>query len=550
MKSAAAVFSATGLMAMGATAMYEPMLEPMPGYEVRTLFTVGETVDGYTPPGVLDGLGAYSLDKDTLRVLGNHELLSFRGYEYEVSDGMGGTFSLPGARISYFDFDKDTAELKASGLAYDTIYDANGDIASDVSFQPEFLSGFSRFCSAVLVEPKSFPGKRGLEDRIYFTGEEDGGFYNPVGGACWALNPEDGTIWHVPDFGRGAWENLTVLDSGRKDTVAVLLSDDSSPYDHDQDGEKENAPLYLYVGEKDPSGDFLARNGLRGGKLYVFVSDTGELTANDFNTSGSIKGTWVEVDNARNEAKASETGSTGYDEFGYPTQSNLWIQAENLGAFGFSRPEDVATNPRFGHQAVLASTGVDTYAENGVDTFGTLYLVNTEFNTLKCWLTIFYDGDADPTRALRSPDNLDWADDGFIYVQEDKAETKTLDGEYLFGGNAVNTNEAGIVRVHPVTGATKRIANIDRSVLIDPTIVDPYAAVDQDAGTVGAWETSGIIDVSSLLGRKGGSVFILDVQAHGLDDQEEFDASSRLSDYDLVEGGQLVALFKQDKKKD
>ena len=82
-------------------------------WEVEPIFTVGETVTGYTPPGVLDGLGAYELDGNTVRVLANHELLHFRGYPYSVANG----FSMTGARISYFDIDKTTKEVVASGLA-------------------------------------------------------------------------------------------------------------------------------------------------------------------------------------------------------------------------------------------------------------------------------------------------------------------------------------------------------------------------------------------------------------------------------------------------
>ncbi|NES66248.1 MAG: hypothetical protein F6K24_13760, partial [Okeania sp. SIO2D1] len=36
-------------------------------YETVPLFTVGETIGDYTPPGILDGLGAYELDDDTIR---------------------------------------------------------------------------------------------------------------------------------------------------------------------------------------------------------------------------------------------------------------------------------------------------------------------------------------------------------------------------------------------------------------------------------------------------------------------------------------------------
>ena len=541
--TAAGAVALTGLIAAGSTgsAANDSMADGENGWTVTPIHTVGESYGDYTPPGILDGLGAYEFDANTVRVLATHELLNFRGYEYLVNEGGVDEFSLTGARVSYFDIDKDTRQIVGSGLAYDTIYDADGTRAADASFLSNDFAGFSRFCSASLFEAGEFGGGRGFEDRIFMTGEEDGGFFNPVGGAEWALDPDTGEMWQLPDLGRGAWENVTTLDTGDPETVAVLLADDSSPFDFDDDGTSEAAPLFLYVGEKDPTGDFPARNGLRGGDLHVWVPRNGATSPLDFNTNGTVVGDWVELDMTRNLGLADEFGANGYDEYGYPTQGNLWLQARDLGAFGFSRPEDVATNPTNGTEAVLASTGVDTYAVDlatgdGADSFGTMYTIKTNFNSLKANVRIIYDGDADPQRQLRSPDNLDWADDGFIYVQEDEAEEKTLSGEPLFGPGAVNPHEASIVRMNKNGAQLSRVAEIDRRVVLDPTTAG--TPVDQDAGDAGEWETSGILDVSSLFGEKGGTLFLFDVQAHGIADQDD----SRITDGDLVEGGQLSLL--------
>ncbi len=533
----------------------ETMLSGLDGYDASALLTIGEQINGYVPVGVIDGLGAVALeDEGVVRVYANHELLHFRGSVYEVTDGDGGTFTLTGARISYFDIDMETRQIVDGGLAYDKIVDANGNYATDNTFLPETFApffggpedasqwqGFSRFCSSMLVEAEQFGDGRGLTDTIYFAGEEDGGGFNNVGGAEWALDIATNTIYQLPAFGRGAWENVTEIDSGSDDKVAFILADDSSPFDADGDGENEAAPLFLYVGEKvEGSEDFLARNGLSDGKLYVWVADNGDTVPSEFNGTGSERsGTWVEVDNSQNMELASEDGTTGYDEYGYPTQRTLWTQAEALGAFGFSRPEDVATNPIDGTEFVMASTGVDTF-DNGSDQFGTMYTMTVDVENLTGDIRIAYDGDADPARALRSPDNLDWADDGYIYVQEDEAEEDTLDGEPLFGEGAVNPNEAGIVRLDPATGEIVRVANIDRSVVLDPTT--DGAPVDGDAGSAGEWESSGILDVSTLFGETPGTLMIASVQAHGIEDQDDFNADSRINDGDLVEGGQLLFL--------
>jgi glycerophosphoryl diester phosphodiesterase len=556
----------------GSQVQADNMAEGVNGWTVsEPLFTVGETINGYTPPGVLDGLGAYKLNKDTVRVFANHELLNFRGYDYEVSDGNGGTFTLDGARISYFDIDKHSRQIVDSGLAYNKIYDANGNVATDISFLANDFAGFSRFCSSTLVEAGAFnpgpfkyakPNRKdfGLEDTIYFTGEEDGGFFNSVGGAEWALDVENGELWQIPAMGRGAWENISAVDTGNKRQVAFILADDTSPFDFDNDGVSEAAPLFLYLGEKKRRGNFLERNGLADGQLYVWVSNTGETRPSDFNTSGSLKGRWVEVDNTPDLSQASEDGSTGYDEYGYPTQGNLWLQARDLGAFGFSRPEDVAYKPNNPSVVVLASTGVDTYdvdpaTGNGVDTFGTMYTIKTNFNDLSAKISIMYDGDADPSRQLRSPDNLDWADNNRILIQEDEAEEDTLSGdEVLFGAGAKNPNEAGIVVMDTKTGASLRVANIDRSVILDASLADPTQAFDLDDGAAGEWESSGIIDVSSLFSEKAGTLFLFDVQAHGIEDQSTKsingmgpNPNSRINDDDLVEGGQLLFLQASEK---
>ena len=559
---------------VGGTGAGISMAAGVNGFTVDPIFTVGQTFSGttgalnpstagdYTPVGVLDCLGAYELDSDTVRLFANHELLAFRGNNHTVSDGAGGTFSMPGARISYFDIDKTSRSIVDAGSAVYRIYDSAGNAVSDAGFQGNNLPGFSRFCSANLMEPHQFGAGRGLENRIFFAPEEDGGNFNTVGGLFWALDVRNGDIWAVPAFGRGAWENIAEIDTGTTTHTAFLLADDSSPFDADDpdgfgslmgDGSNEAAPMYLYVGVKNSTGDFLEQNGLRGGKLYVWKADNGDLSPTQFRGTGMRAGTWVQVDNSPAPAfLASETGDNGFDEYGYPTQRNLWLQAETLGAFQFSRPEDVATNPADGTEVVLASTGVDTFeiditSGNGVDTFGTIYTfqndLTTDINNPTATMTIIYDGDADMTRAIRSPDNLDWADDGFIYIQEDEAEEDTASGdEVLFGAGAANSNEAGIVRLNPADSSTLRVANIDRSVVIDPSIATPFAAVDGDAGAAGEWESSGILDVSTLFGEAPGTLFVFNVQAHGIEDQETVNAASRINDGDLVEGGQLSFL--------
>jgi len=99
-----------------------------------------------------------------------------------------------------------------------------------------------------------------------------------------------------------------------------------------------------------------------------------------------------------------------------------------------------------------------------------------------------------------------WANDGRIYVQEDKANKRGVFG-------TPSGREASIWALDP-TGKSppERIAEIDRSAV-------PPGSTDRKAGERGAWESSGIADVTGLLGASDSGVALLvNVQAHGVND--------------------------------
>ena len=138
------------------TTSYDPMMTGDNGWSIDAAFTVGETVDGYTPVGVLDGTGALRMSKNTVRVFVNHELGVGAGKSYTLASGA----TLTGARISYFDFDRKTRDLCGAGEAFDTIFDRNGD---EVTSAAQIGGGLNRLCSAKLVEK----GTYGFRDDIF-----------------------------------------------------------------------------------------------------------------------------------------------------------------------------------------------------------------------------------------------------------------------------------------------------------------------------------------------------------------------------------------------
>lgn len=474
-------------------------------YQVNPLFTIGETFKGYTPPGILDGIGAFEVgDNGTVRVLVNHELPSNQGYAYTLVNGT----SLPGSRVSYFDINPITFQIEDTGLAYNKIINRAGEVV-DAATDLEF-GGINRLCSAQYVAA----GTYGFLDGIFFTGEETNG------GTEFALDVRTRTLYAVPWMGRAGWENVTPLDTGTKDKVALLIGDD-----------RAGKYLLMYVGQKNAVGDgsFLDRNGLAQGKLYTWVADSGETTPEQFNgTSASRDGKWVEIQHY-NPAMA---GQPGYDSLGFANQATQDTLAKAAGGFEFSRPEDVATNPADGTVAVLASTGRGSLFPS--DNWGTTYIIDTDFDAsgtpISGDIKIIYDGDdagngqfAGPDFGLRSPDNLDWSADGFIYLQEDRSTEVDQFG-------ATSGEEASIWKLDPATGQLTRISQMDRSGV--PTALGQTDPVPNE---IGNWESSGILDISKLFGLADGKVMIFDVQAHSLRD-------GTIATENLVQGGQLSFL--------
>lgn len=513
-------------LASGAfTATTASMIAGRNGYTAVELFTIGESANGFTPTGIPDGIGAYSPEDGVLRLLFNSEIQDQQGYAYTVN----GDVDLTGARVSYFDIDLDTLEVLDGGLAYDEIIGYLGtpiesaaelgiplsmNLDGSLNYQgrPDGAFGFDRFCSSALFEANEFGDGQGFADRIYFGPQEtDDGVYVPI-------DVDNGVAYVAPALGYGAWENLTTVNTGDPDTVGLLLGDDTS-----------GAPLYLYVGTKDAGGDFLARNGLAEGNMYVWVptdgdqNGDGKVDPRDYNGTGtSISGGFVAID-YYDPAKA---GTPGWDAFGYALQDTMYDLAADAGAMVFARIEDLSTNPENDNEAVFAATGRSNDFD-AVDTWGTVYTVQVSFEgaSIDGDVNILYDADDDPAYQLRSPDNLDWADDGFIYVQEDRSATWS-------DVAGINPNEASIVRFDPdaAGGDPTQIAEIDRSSVVPPGTTDP------SPNDLGNWETSGILDISEFFGLPGGSVFVADVQAHSL-------TNGIIAAENLVQGGQLNLIY-------
>jgi hypothetical protein len=526
------------------TAYPHPQIQGLNEWKITPLFSVGETLpssripEGYMPVGGLDGTGAEKLNSHTVRIYVNHELARGNGYSYTLANGT----KLTGARASFVDIAIEKRQITDSGLAYDTVFDRQFLEVTDpaqISEEASSHDGFTRFCSGQLV----LAGNDNFEDTIYFTNEEStDSSVHPHGGSLWALDTKNREIYAVPAAGRFALENTTALRAPG-DRVALLLGHDQAP-----------APLWLYIGMKNasiyamkdalprglnpPGSTFLNRNGLLVGDLFYFAPDSGSTDPSRFHGTGnSMKGSWRRIA----VLDESMAGHPGYDGFGYKDKETLRQEAFAGGAFQFSRPEDVSTNPLIPSQAVLASTGRGSLF-GGADDWGTVYVINVDFLNMSALVTIIYDGNdagggqvPGPDFGLRSPDNVDWSDEGFIYIQEDRSTTLNT-----FGG--VSGREVSVWQLNPLNSQIARIAEIDRSVIV------PTGSTDNNSGELGKWESSGILDVTNVfetpmnpfnLVRTRKRVLIGTVQAHTVRD-------GMIGTEKLGEGGQLVIFERLD----
>jgi secreted PhoX family phosphatase len=470
----------TAGVTLGAVTSEAPMIRgdtpaTSQGWTVTPLFTISETVGNMQPTGIPDGTGAFPLTGNRVWVLVNSELAETNGYPYSLANGT----TLVGARVTRYLITRTASngmvqvDLLRAGLAYNTIYDRQHQVVVDpaqINETGNGINGLGRLCSAQGVRK----GTYGFVDDIFFTGEETGKPPHPHGGTEWALDVKQRALWAVPALGRAKWENVTPLDTGNPGKVALLVGDDT-----------ESAPLYLYVGRKNAVGDgsFLDRNGLEVGRLHAWRADNGDLDPQSFSGLNEMRtGTWV----ALTVHDPASAGLPGYDFQGYADIDTLQGEADSLGCHSFSRPEDVATNPLDGTQAVLASTGRGSLYP--ADNWGTVYVVDVDFSDLTATLLIIHDADdlLDPDTGVRNPDNLDWAGDGKVYVQEDRG-TSPLS---LFGSST--GIEASMWALDPLTRAYVRIAEIDRSAIA------PAGAPDTCAGDLGCWESSGVLDVTDV----------------------------------------------------
>jgi len=456
-------------------------------YDVDALFSADDKVPvlggsgEYRMVGIPDGLGAHGNGNGTSTLFMNHEL----GFTAQSEPYVGGTKNR-GAIVSKWILDASGNPI-AGKRAYDTVF-VDDALVGPAATTGNLTRQFARFCSGRLAGPPE-----GFDRWIYFANEESTGSstFEAKGGLSVAIfeNGGEGEAHALPFLGRFAWEN-TLIQRGTGDLTVIMGMEDGNS---SQIPANDNSQLYLYVGVKDrtPGATVLERNGLTGGTLYAFRSKNTNRNSELVFQAGTLAGEWAPI-----------TGVAGMSD------TQLEAATDATGAMVFARPEDGTFNPRQVNEFFFVTTGdVPASGENTGNALGRLYSLklNPSGPAKDATLSIVYNADevlAAGADIAISPDNID------------------ASSQYLM------INEDGTGASRPVMAAKGRDGSIWRFELKQGEGVNPSSALRvaelnpggrdnpaNGAPTVGpgVWETSGIIDVSSIFGP---NTWLSDVQAH------------------------------------
>ena len=452
----------------GFTTTVQPYAVPVSNdYVIKPILSVGDRVPHAADPsrqfqmiGVPDGLGAHNGAGGMTVVYMNHEVAGTAISEPVIGDPLH-----RGAFVSKFILNTN-AEVLSGECAYDIIIDPAGN-ALPPARADNSTPAFNRFCSGTLAWLDA-----GFDRPIYLCGEENPApaTFDGKGGLLVAIF--DQVLYTLPHLGHFQHENAPVRPHPVPETVLILMEDDVAYH----------AQLYMYVGQKDftPGAHPLARNGLLGGKFYVFAATTPGMATEVNFQSGTIQGQWVEI--------------SGVDNM---TEAQLDAASVAAGAFAFAKSEDGAWSKHDKNQFFFNSTGDSVNTTIPGNHFGRAYRldINEDDVSGPCSLTLLYNADqiiAAGGDIAINPDNIDVSKDAVMACEDGTG----------FGRNVI----AG-------KGRDGSIWRYDLKNDYAATRVVSLKAPGRDGTTVGAgvWETSGVLDTRHLFGKDS---WLFDVQAH------------------------------------
>ena len=483
----------------GFTTSKSAFLDGRNGWTTEAIISVGDTLPGgYLFEALPDGISiARTNGRGTADILVNHEL-SPVPFPATRQDPLNSTVS----RLRL--------QQHSAGVL-------KGDYVIPQS------AGYQRFCSNFLVGQE-----HGFERELLLTNEEArdivlrqaDSWHQPgvqlsepgaeQAGVVVAYDVKSGDFKSIYGMGRHNHENAVGIPGyGRP---VVLSGDDTFDAPASQ--------LYLYTAT---SGQAFWNDE---GSLFAFkandaaLNDYGDITE----AMGPVAGTFIPVPRAIATGKINGRDVTAAD-FGYPNPPSTaipngpqwvlehWSNLNNV--FQFIRIEDTAydrTNPRISY---LADTGEPRALPDAETTRlrrgasgtegpypnGRIWKLTLGSNPLEATLDILPGANFDAlgyrnVDAVHQPDNIETTREG-LYIQEDTGSHNAQSTSFP------NASNARVWR-YGLAGSPSLqvVAEVNQAQPGAPTL------------NRGTWESSGIVDASSVFGP---GAFLLDVQAHGWD---------------------------------
>ena len=427
----------------GPSSSQTPYLLPAaPGVSLTSILTVGDSVnnktDGtpYRMVGIPDGLGAFDNNDGTFTLLMNHELSG--------TSGVPRAHGAKGAFVSKWIIDKTTLQVKNGSDLTQKVKLWDGSGFTDAA------ATFARFCAGELAPVSAFFNNisgLGTTERIYLNGEESGTEGRAF--AHIATGAEAGTSYQLPYLGKFSWENAVASPATSDKTIVAGLDDTTG------------GQVYLYIGNKQNTGNEIEKAGLQNGKL--FGVSVASLTA-ESDATKLMPGTRFSLADLGNVA--NKTGA------------QLNSDSVSAGVTSFLRPEDGAWDP---------SNPRDFYFNTTNNYNGPSRLWRLRFDDIANPETGgIIEAVLDGTEGQKMLDNMTIDRYGHILLQEDV-------------GN--NTRLGKVWQYDIATDTLTELAQHDPSRFL--TGGANFLTQDE--------ESSGIIDAQDILGP---GWFLLDVQAH------------------------------------
>lgn len=335
-------------------------------------------------------------------------------------------------------------------------------------------TAFARFCSGDLADASAYFNLAtglGTQDRIYLTGEESGVEGRAV--ATIVSGAHAGEAYELASLGNLSFENVTANPFAQNLTI-VAATDDGT-----------NGQVYIYVGEKQAAGSVIEQAGLVGGSFYGI-----KVAGMTDETNGTPIGGTFTLDAIGPNGKVDTM-----------TGAQIDAESEAEGVTSFLRPEDSAWDPD--HPNVLYFTTTNSFTGNSrlyQATFADI--THPELGgTIRAVL--------DGSEGQHMFDNLTVAG-GKVILQEDPG------------------NQGYVARIWEYDIASDTVHAI--------ATFDPVLFTSGNPGFITQdEESSGVLDVTGLLGTGGERVYLLDAQVH-----------AATGDPATVEQGQLLVMHVAD----